>query len=169
MKSQRNIDALYEGASATVKASIKRAMAGQIDVSEHMRRLHKERGLVRDDPPKKKPAIRMPKPQKMGSAEREYLTILEAEFPQATAILYEGLTLRLKSGCRYCADFTVWDRWRLLLICEVKGRIARNHSAARSVLAFKTAASEWPAIRFRFAAKDKTGGWNVTEINASTP
>lgn len=114
-------------------------------------------------PDKKKPAIRMPKARLMSAAERQYLYHLESEFPDET-ILYEGLTFRLKSGCLYCADFTVWNRSKLLLVCEVKGSY-RLQSAGRSHLAFKTAVSEWPSIQFRYAAKQKDGSWAVQNFN----
>jgi len=122
---------------------------------------------VTDGVAKKKPAIRIPKPPEPTKAEREYWAILAggAFHEPVYQIRYEAVTFRLKSGCLYTPDLTVWNMATLLLCIEIKGRVARNHSASRSVLAFKTAASEWPAIRFRYAAKQKDGTWNITEIN----
>lgn len=162
---KRNIDAIYENASPTVKASIKRALEGGYSARQAMRELADAgigTGIITPDP--KKPAIRIPKKREMSMAEKEYRTILEREF--RVYVDYEKWKIVLESGAIYTPDFTVWYCGKLLLVCEVKGRVAKNHSSARSILAFKTAASEWPGIRFRYAAKTKEGRWNVTEINA---
>lgn len=113
-----------------------------------------------------KPGIRVPKARKMNHAESLYLRFLQDEFP-GCRIEYEAWVIRLKSGARYTADFTVWhpETPRLILVVEVKGRPAKNHSKARSILAFKTAASEWPIVLFRFAQKEVDGSWSITEIN----
>jgi len=148
-------EVLRENASPTVQAAMDAAMYPEHKVAIAM-------GAPADQFPKK--GIRVPKPRKMNKGEQEYFSVLKQEFPSATAILYEGLTLKLKSGCRYCADFTVWDRHKLLLIVEVKGSYVLA-SAGRSHLAFKTAASEWPGIPFRYAKKDENGQWQITELN----
>lgn len=170
-KHHRNIDALLDGASPTMAANIKRAMAGanqprgEIDVTAELNKARLARETYKPAP-KQKPAIRVPKARTMGKAEAEYAAILCDEFPFTFQVhRYEAITFRLNSGALYTPDLTVWKGAILILAVEVKGIVARHHSSARSILAFKTAASEWPCVAFRYAAKQKDGSFNITELN----
>lgn len=113
-------------------------------------------------PARKKPGIRVPKRRVMNNGEAEYKAILEKEF--RCYVLYEGITFTLASGLKYCPDFTVWYCGCLKAVVEVKGSF-RLGSAARSHLAFQTAAAEWRDIPFRYAKREKSGKWTITELN----
>lgn len=122
-------------------------------------------------PARKKPGIRVPKRRVMNKGEAEYKAILEKEYKPSMGfvVAYEVFRFRLKSGAWYCPDFTIWlDGYRLKLVCEVKGSY-RLGSAGRSHLAFLTAAEEWKDIPFRYAKREKSGEWTVTEINNPSP
>ncbi len=164
----RNIDALRAGASPEMQRNIAKAMAGAFcphGVGQFGYCQECIRAMQNAISAKHKPAIRIPKPREIGAAEDAYRTLLIKEF-QTAEIRYEGMSFRLNSGALYTPDFTVWEGESLILAVEVKGIIAKRHSAARSILAFKTAASEWRAIQFRYAAKQKDGSWNITEVNS---
>lgn len=111
--------------------------------------------------PDRKPSIRLPRRTKMSKPEQEYKAALQVEFPDCR-VDFEKWSLRLESGARYTPDFTVWRANELVICVEVKGGF-RLKSAARSYLAFKTAITEWPNLRFRFAEKREDGTWATVE------
>jgi len=112
--------------------------------------------------PAGKAGIRIPKARKKSSAEAQYEARLRREFPDCE-VRHEPFGLRLASGARYTPDFVVLRGPEIVLMVEVKGSY-RLHSAGRSHLAFKTAISEWPALRWRYAAKGRDGAWDITDV-----
>jgi len=106
-----------------------------------------------------KPSIRIPRRRKQSAPEREYGVLLTSEFPGAE-VRYEALSFRLSSGARYTPDWIVLQGRETLAVVEVKGGY-RLPSAARSLLAFKEAAAQFPGLPWRFAEK-REGTWIVT-------
>lgn len=111
---------------------------------------------------KEQPKIRMPKIPNQG--EFAYSQLLAREFPHLH-IVYEGVSLKLPSGCNYRADWALWAGNAMVMLVEVKGKV-RLGSAGKSSHAFKEAVAAYPAIIFRHATRSD-GEWNITEANNS--
>lgn len=108
-------------------------------------------GIGNQDVSAKKPAIRLPKLDKMTKTEREYERILQTEFPASLGyeVKYEAISFKLDGGL-YSPDFSVWTGRMLVLCVETKGSV-RLGSASRSHMAFRAARKSWPHIKWRFA------------------
>jgi len=109
-----------------------------------------------------KPKIRIKARKVPNQTELAYRYRLIEEFPDAD-IQYEGITLNL-SGGKYSADWAVFYAAGRLLLVECKGSY-RLGSAGASARAFKEAVATYPAIIFRHATRDESGGWNVSHAN----
>lgn len=113
----------------------------------------------RNSPKPPAPAIRIPRQRRPNATESRWLEHARLVRPFCS-IRYEAITFRLASGALYTPDFSGWNGATLVWCCEVKG--PHIHSS-RSVLAFKSAAAEWPTVRWIFA--QWTGDrWAETEI-----
>lgn len=118
--------------------------------------------------PAAKPAIRMPRLDKMTKVEAEYGRLLSTEFYGLSYdIRFEAITFKLPGGSRYTPDWTVWLERSLLLAVECKGAF-RLGSAGRSHTAFKECIAAFPNIIFRFAQKSKDG-WSFLNSNDKIP
>jgi hypothetical protein len=112
--------------------------------------------------PNPKPAIRIPKRRIPNATEQRWKDDHSHLWP-VVDFRYEEVSFRLPSGCLYTPDWTLWHRDRLTAAVEVKGAFLGH--AARSILAWKEAAAEWPAVTFIFA-QWKDGEWAESEIKA---
>jgi len=101
------------------------------------------------------------KKQAMTKAEVEYMLILQTEFPMCP-VLFEAMTLKLRNGHKYTADFCVITDGKILLV-EVKQKAKNNFrhpSYNRSKMAFSQAGIDFPVFSYRWAEKTVTG-WTV--------
>jgi hypothetical protein len=110
------------------------------------------------------------RPKQPNKTEAEYGLILKAEFPNAYGltlkaefanwmapmIVFEGLTMSLKSGHKYTPDWVVKLANGDILCVEVKNSAYKHASYGRSRLAFDCARTEWPFL-FRWVEKTKEG------------
>jgi hypothetical protein len=106
------------------------------------------------------PAIRVPRSRLPNATEHRWFLSAKSRWP-GLDIRYEAISFRLNSGARYTPDFSGWDHGRLLWCCEVKGAFL-GHSA-RSILAWKEVAANWPAVTWIFA-QFKSGRWIEAEV-----
>lgn len=90
--------------------------------------------------------------------EQEYAGELEKRRLAGTLDVwrYEGITFRLPGGARYTPDFFTIEPNGRMCVVEVKGW---SRSIARSRLAWKVAASQWPCFEFLWITKGRSG-WN---------
>ena len=73
---------------------------------------------------------------------------------------FNGLTFRMKNGCKYTPDFYIPG----LRVCwEIKGS-HRLHSHGRSILALRQCAVEWTDFEWWLAIKQKNGSWKRERI-----
>jgi len=111
------------------------------------------------------PAIRVPRSRKPNATEQRWFLSAKARWP-GLEIRYEAISFRLAAGPLYTPDFSGWDGARLVWVAEVKGTYKLG-SQSRSVLAWKSAAAEWPAVTFIFAQR-KNGEWAETAIGPAS-
>lgn len=110
---------------------------------------------LQDDSKAKSPQIRMPAAVKMNQGEQAWMRVLQGRFPAPRyVVLFEPLTFRLPSGCRYSPDLVVMEGATMVELWEVKGKRIHNGHAIR---AFKEAVAAWPALRWGFAQKTDEG------------
>jgi len=112
-------------------------------------------------PPPPAPAIRVPRQRHPNTNEQRWFLSAKARWP-GLVIRYEAISFRLAAGTLYTPDFSGWDGAHLVWVAEVKGAWKLG-SQSRSVLAWKYAAAEWPAVTFIFAQR-KNGEWAESEI-----
>lgn len=160
---------LKQGASKTMLANMERAMREALPATAppEWSVLHSGNQSEKERP---KPGIRIPKKREPNKTEAEYRWKLYGEFGHPGGpweIKYEAISFKLPGGL-YSPDWSVWRGNELILVVETKGAY-RLHSAGASHRAFKEAAAAWPAIRFRYARKNKDGTWQTTELNTNTP
>jgi hypothetical protein len=77
-----------------------------------------------------------------------------------TSIAYEGLTVRLANGHRYTPDWVCLASDGKTICIEVKGTY-RFGSYQRARMAFDQARIEYPAWRWIWTERQKTGEWRT--------
>lgn len=92
--------------------------------------------------------------------ETECGRILSLDYPGAD-IRYEAITLQLRSGHAYKADWVVILLTGEVILVETKNGAYRHASYGRSRLAFDTAKVEYPCFKFQWREKFKDG-WKVS-------
>jgi len=122
------------------------------------------RAYVSPDP-KDRPRIRGPKKRIPNATEQRWLNSNLLRDPRLV-FRYEAISFRLASGALFTPDWTGWDGAKLVQAIEVKGAHS-FHSHGRAALAFKTAAHEWPAVKFIWARWDGSA-WQEDVINQVT-
>lgn len=86
--------------------------------------------------------------------------ILALDYPGAD-IRYEAITLYLRSGHAYKADWVVILLTGEVILVEAKNGAYRHASYGRSKLAFDTAKVEFPCFKFQWREKF-SDGWRVS-------
>jgi hypothetical protein len=100
------------------------------------------------------------KGRSMSNAELEYAMILERmkRDHEIESYKYEGVTLKLADGCRYCPDFFVVVSSMILRLrfVEIKGR----HIWEDSIVKFKVAKEQNPWAEWQMHQRSKDGQWS---------
>jgi hypothetical protein len=123
----------------------------------------KERHGALEPAPAPKPSpIRIPRSRTPNATEQRWLDERGFQLWPDCYFRYEALSFRLESGAGYCPDWTGWRAGELVACVEVKGGWDHG-SHSRSALAWKTAASEWPAVAWIWARWDGRE-WRETTI-----
>lgn len=142
-------------------------MALPTTVSESTRRLNPH--LFGGVPSPKLPAsddgprMRQDRGPKLNKTEAAFVGWLALKFP-ALQIEREGVTLLLANGCRYTADFAVFNPGGDIVLYEVKGGKFWDDA----VVKLKVAANKYPRIAFWLATPaDRTKTtWKIERVFA---
>jgi hypothetical protein len=100
------------------------------------------------------------KGRSMSNAELEYAMILEhmKRDHEIESYKYEGVTLKLADGCRYCPDFFVVVSSMILRLrfVEIKGAKVWEDS----IIKFKVAKEQNPWAEWQMHQRSKDGQWS---------